>query len=39
MDEDDEPVWRRILGNELLWTALAAAAILGLALFLATSRG
>ena len=39
MDEDDEPVWKRILGNELLWTALVAAAILGLALYLATSRG
>jgi len=39
MDEDDEPVWKRILGNELLWTAVVAAAILGLALFLATSRG
>jgi len=39
MDEDDEPVWKRILGNELLWTALVAAAILGLAFYLATSRG
>ena len=39
MDDDDEPVWKRILGNEMLWTALGAAAILGLALYLATSRG
>ena len=37
--EEDEPLWKRILGHELLWTALVAAAILGLAFYLATSRG
>lgn len=39
MDDEDDPLWKRILGNELLWTALAAAAILVLALYLATSKG
>jgi hypothetical protein len=36
MNEDDEPLWKRTLGNELLWTAVIALAILLLALFLAT---
>jgi hypothetical protein len=36
LDDGDEPLWRRILGNELLWTAVAALAILMLALYLAT---
>jgi hypothetical protein len=39
MDDEDDPLWKRILGNELLWTALAAVAILVLALYLATSKG
>lgn len=39
MDDDDEPLWKRILGHELLWTVLAALAILTIALFLATSKG
>jgi hypothetical protein len=34
--EEDEPLWKRILGNELLWTAVIALAILVLALYLAT---
>lgn len=37
MDDEDGPLWKRILGNELLWTAVAALAILALALWLATS--
>lgn len=40
MDEaDDDPLWKRILTNELLWTAVVAAVILALALWLATGRG
>jgi hypothetical protein len=39
MDDEDDPLWKRILGNELMWTALAALAILVLALYLATSKG
>jgi hypothetical protein len=35
-DDDDGPLWKRILGNELLWTAVIALAILVLALYLAT---
>ena len=34
--EDDDPLWMRIVTNELLWTAIAALAILALAFWLAT---
>ena len=36
MDEDDDPVWKRVMTNEILWVAIAAAGILGLAFHLAT---
>ena len=36
MEEDLDPLWKRILTSEVLWTLVAAAAILTLALFLAT---
>lgn len=36
MDDEEDALWKRILGNELLWTAVAAFAILILALYLAT---
>ena len=36
MEEDDDPVWKRILTNEILWVAIAAAIILGIAFSLAT---
>ncbi len=36
MDEDDDPLWKRIVTNEILWVAVAAAVILGLAFHLAT---
>jgi hypothetical protein len=36
MEEDDDPVWKRILTNEILWVAIAAAIILGIAFTLAT---
>jgi hypothetical protein len=35
-DEDDDPLWKRIVGNEILWVVLAAILILGLAFHLAT---
>jgi hypothetical protein len=39
-DADDEraPGWKRLLGNENLWVAVVAAAILAVAFFLATRR-
>lgn len=36
MDEDDDPVWKRIVTNEILWVAVAAVVILGIAFHLAT---
>lgn len=33
---DDEPRWKRILTHELVWTAVAALAILAIAFALAT---
>jgi hypothetical protein len=36
MEEDDDPVWKQILTNEILWVAIAAALILGIAFSLAT---
>ncbi len=36
MDDDDGPLWKRILLNEFLLVVLAALAILGLAFWLAT---
>ncbi len=36
MDDDADPVWKRIVTNEILWVAIAALAILGLAFHLAT---
>jgi len=36
VDEDDEPLWKRIVTNEILWVAIAALGILGLAFHLAT---
>jgi hypothetical protein len=35
-DSDEDSVWKRIVTNELLWVAVAAALILGLAFHLAT---
>ena len=35
-DEGEDPVWRRIVTNELLWVVVAAAVILGIAFHLAT---
>lgn len=37
-DRDDDPAWKRLLGNEILWVVLAAALILGVAFMLATGR-
>ena len=34
--EEVDPLWKRILTNELLWTAVAAALILAVAFALAT---
>ena len=37
MDEpDDDPLWLRIVTNEILWVAVAVLGILGLAFHLAT---
>ena len=36
VDEDDDSLLMRILGNETLWVAVAAAIILGIAFHLAT---
>ena len=36
VDEDDDPLWLRIATNEILWVALAALIILGIAFHLAT---
>jgi hypothetical protein len=38
VQEDDDPLWKRILTNETLWLILAAIVILGIAFHLATSR-
>ncbi len=35
-DSDEESVWMRLVTNELLWVAVAAVIILGLAFYLAT---
>jgi hypothetical protein len=35
-DEEDDPLWKRILTHELLWTAVAALVILAIAFALAT---
>lgn len=35
--DDDEPLWLRILGNEILWLVIAAIVILTIAFLLATS--
>lgn len=37
MEEDDDPVWKRIVTNEILWVVIAAAIILGIAFTLATT--
>jgi uncharacterized phage infection (PIP) family protein YhgE len=37
VQEDDDPLWKRILTNEILWLVIAAIVILGLAFHLATS--
>ena len=37
-EEDDGPLWKEILTNEILWAVLAAILILGVAFHLATSR-
>lgn len=37
MDErDDEPVWKTIVTNEILWVAIVAGGVLLLAFYLAT---
>jgi len=35
-EEDDGPLWLRIVTNEILWVAVAAILILGIAFHLAT---
>ena len=35
-DDDDEPLWKRIVTNEILWLVVAAVVILSLAFPLAT---
>ncbi len=37
MDVDDDPLWKRIVTNEILWVILAAVTILALAFTFATS--
>ena len=36
VNEDDDPLWLRIVTNEILWVAIAALIILGIAFHLAT---
>jgi hypothetical protein len=36
VDEDDDPIWKRIVTNEILWVVIVAAIILSLAFHLAT---
>lgn len=36
VQEDDDPLWKRIVTNEILWLVVAAALILGTAFHLAT---
>ncbi len=36
MRDDDDPLWKRIATNELLWVVVAAVLILGVAFHLAT---
>jgi len=36
MRDDDDPLWKRIVTNELLWVVVAALLILGVAFHLAT---
>jgi hypothetical protein len=38
MHDDDDPLWKRIVTNELLWVVAAALLILGVAFLLATRR-
>ena len=37
VQEDDDPLWKKILTNETLWLVIAAIVILGIAFHLATS--
>ena len=37
VDEDDDPLWMRIVTNEILWVCVAAAIILGIAFHMATT--
>jgi hypothetical protein len=36
MQDDDGPLWKRIVLNEILWLVIGAAVILGVAFHLAT---
>ena len=36
MDEEDDPLWKEIVMNEILWVTIVALGILGLAFHLAT---
>ena len=36
VNEDDDPLWLRIVTNEIIWVAIAALIILGIAFHLAT---
>jgi len=36
VEEDDDPLWKRIVTNEILWVSVAALVILGIAFHLAT---
>lgn len=36
VEEDDDPLWLRILTHEILWVSLAAVVILAIAFHLAT---
>lgn len=36
VEEEEDPLWLRIVTNEILWVAIAAIIILGIAFHLAT---
>jgi hypothetical protein len=36
VDEDDDPLWKRIVTNEILWLVIAASGILWFAFHMAT---
>lgn len=38
MSEEEDPLWRRVVFNEILWVMIAAILVLGVAFHLATSK-